>query len=146
MRLDDLAGYLLGTTYHSMLTLVQRKLQEKDIPLTSEQAKVLNLVHYEPGINQRTIAKILRKDKPGVTRLVEGLERSYLILRKMDKEDRRNRRLFLTNDGEKARDKLVPIMKEMQTLLYDGISEKEIEAFKKTVQKMQQNLKRDLED
>lgn len=144
MKLKDLSGYLLGTTYHSMLALVQRKLSDKDIPLTSEQAKVLNLVHHEPGINQISIAKTLGKDKPGVTRLVEGLEKSYMIIRKQDQEDRRNRRIFLTKDGEMAREQLVPIMKEMQKILYQGISKEQLEEFKLTVSKMKENLAKEL--
>lgn len=123
-----------------MLALMQRKLQERDMPLTSEQAKVLNLIHHHPGINQKSIAETLRKDKPGVTRLVEGLERSYLIIRKQDESDRRNRRLFLTDDGEKVRSQLDPIIKEIHDCLYDGISEKEIERFKKTVTLMRANI------
>jgi DNA-binding MarR family transcriptional regulator len=140
MKLDDLSGYLLGTTHHSMLALVQRRLQEKEVPLTSEQFKVLNLVYLEPGINQKAVAQTLRKDKPGVTRLVEGLERSYLIIRKQDEEDRRNRRLFLTEDGKKVREKIEPIVKEVHDVLYQNISNKEIEQFKEIVRKMRTNI------
>jgi DNA-binding MarR family transcriptional regulator len=146
MKLDDLAGYLLGSTYHSMLALVQRKLQQANIPLTSEQAKVLNLVFLHPGINQMSIAKLLRKDKPGVTRLVEGLERSYLILRKEDALDRRNRKLFLTSDGERVREQMLPVIKEMHEILYRGLNEKQVEEFKSLVMSVRENVQKELNE
>ncbi|MDA9819472.1 MarR family transcriptional regulator [Salibacteraceae bacterium] len=133
-ELDDFLGHKLGVTYLSLVNLFQKKLSESGIGITVEQAKVLNYLHHKPGCNQNDLCCALRKDKPAISRTIEGLEKVYLIFRKEDEEDRRNKRLFLTEDGEVKYNELAPIRAHFFDMIHSSLSEEELSQTRKTLQ------------
>lgn len=51
------------------------------------------------GVKVSDLAKAVRMTMPGVSRLLSGLEEKGIIERRIDKSDRRNTLVFLTEDG-----------------------------------------------
>ena len=53
------------------------------------------------GVKVSDLAKAVRMTMPGVSRVLAGLEEKGIIERRIDKSDRRNTLVFLTEDGYK---------------------------------------------
>ena len=53
------------------------------------------------GVKVSELAKAVRMTMPGVSRVLAGLEEKGIIERRIDKSDRRNTLVFLTEDGYK---------------------------------------------
>ena len=51
------------------------------------------------GVKVSDLAKAVRMTMPGVSRALAGLEEKGIIERRIDKSDRRNTLVFLTEDG-----------------------------------------------
>jgi len=108
-KLNDNLGYLLNTTANAINTLMQRAIGEEEIDVPLEQLKVLMYVSTHEGVNQQMICDSMNRVKPGVSRLVDGLEKKGLISRKEDKNDRRNKILQVTKKGLHVRERFYPI-------------------------------------
>lgn len=108
-KLNDNLGYLLNTTTNAMNTLMQRAISDEEIGVPLGQLKILMYVSTHEGVNQQMICDRMNRVKPGVSRLVDGLEKKGLISRKEDKNDRRNKILQATPKGLIVRDKFYPI-------------------------------------
>jgi DNA-binding MarR family transcriptional regulator len=60
---------------------------------------VLQLIHDNPGISQTVLSRCIGSDKSTLTPILADLERRRLIIRDLDPNDRRGRRLALTAAG-----------------------------------------------
>ena len=75
---------------------------------------VLQIIHDNPGIRQRTIAELLMVREPNMTRLIQSLQEGHLISRAVDKADRRARHLVLTEKGRELLNDLAPRMAALE--------------------------------
>lgn len=67
--------------------------------LTPAQFGALVLIADEPGMDQTRLMQLAALDRSSVTKTVERLEKRGLIKRKVDPDDRRARRLSVTDKG-----------------------------------------------
>lgn len=92
---------------------IQAKLRNNNMDLTFEMLQVLATLWTSDGINQQEIANLTVKDKASVTYLIDNLTKRSLVYRSEDKEDRRNKRIFLTQQGSALREEVQPWIQEM---------------------------------
>jgi MarR family transcriptional regulator, temperature-dependent positive regulator of motility len=78
--------------------------------LTPMEYGVVAALEEAPGLDQQRLAARLGVDKVTVGKLVDALERQNLLLRQVDADDRRARKLHLTKRGAALRRKLRPAM------------------------------------
>jgi len=108
--------------------------------LTPEQWMVLQFLSLKDGISQQELATITYKDRPGITRMLDNLEKTSLIARLADKSDKRSNLIHLTKAGLSVHQKAKSIvLKTMQDALV-GISETEIKAGEIILKKIFKNL------
>ncbi|MBN9105066.1 MAG: MarR family transcriptional regulator [Propionibacteriaceae bacterium] len=72
------------------------------LDLTVQQLRVLNLVASEPGLSSQDLARQLAVSPPTASGLVDRLEEKGVLERRRDPDDRRLRRLYLTDLGQEA--------------------------------------------
>lgn len=72
------------------------------LDLTVQQLRVLNLVATEPGLTSQDLARQLAVSAPTASGLVDRLEEKGVLERRRDPDDRRLRRLHLTELGQRA--------------------------------------------
>jgi len=66
-----------------------------------EQRATLEIIKFEPNVNQTTIAKLLGKDKTTISRSLNSLEKKGFIIRVADVDnDKRSNKIVLTPKGE----------------------------------------------
>jgi DNA-binding MarR family transcriptional regulator len=100
----------VNTAYRQFL---QCKLKEHKTGLTYEMLQVMGCLWKKDGINQQEITNITVKDKASMTYLIDNLTKRNLVKRQEDVIDRRNKLIFLTEQGKILKNKIQPFIDEM---------------------------------
>ena len=79
---------------------MQRTLKDNNAGITFEMLQVLSSLWHEQGITQQALAERTAKDKACLTNLMNNLEKKGYVYRKEDANDRRNKLVYLTPEGE----------------------------------------------
>jgi len=133
-------GIISGRVSTALNRRLYRDFRNNGITLTPEQWMVLQFLSLKDGISQQELATITYKDRPGITRMLDNLEKTSLIARLADKSDKRSNLIHLTKAGLSVHQKAKSIvLKTMQDALV-GISETEIKAGEIILKKIFKNL------
>jgi MarR family transcriptional regulator, transcriptional regulator for hemolysin len=115
-------------------------LRAKGLGLTRAQWQVLGTLRRCPGISQARLADKLEVRPITLTRLLDRLEKTGWVERRLDADDRRVRRLFLT-------DQVASVVRRMRTLGLDlrqeamtGLSQQEHAILLGLLQRIKANL------
>jgi MarR family transcriptional regulator, temperature-dependent positive regulator of motility len=93
--------------------------------LNPQQYGVLTAIFEQPGCQQRTLAARAGVDPVSVGQIVDFLEQRNLAERRLDPDDRRARRLYLTRSGTAMRNRLSPALLEAQKNLFAPLTKAE---------------------
>ena len=105
-----------------------RELRGEGVEINFETLQVLNRVRQTPGITQQGLAEMTVRDKSSITSLVNKLERGGLVTRTGDEEDRRNKRLYLSEEGERLAETFKPVIDRVYEEIHSRMGcEKETE-------------------
>lgn len=92
---------------------IQSKFKEHNVDLTFEMLQVLAILWQQDGINQQELADQTVKDKASMTYLIDNIVRRGLVYRQEDGSDRRNKLIFLTDEGRQLKQQIQPWLDEM---------------------------------
>ncbi|HOD41483.1 MAG TPA: MarR family transcriptional regulator [Candidatus Wallbacteria bacterium] len=132
-------GFYISRTQAKMQYHFLQKL--KPYGVTPEQWVLYASLSEEEGISLTELAKVSLRDKPYTTRLVDKLEEKGLILRIKSNDDKRSSSIFLTRDGAKLKEKIIPIIAELNQWSLVAMSEEEIGLLKFLLNKMYDHIK-----
>lgn len=119
---------------------MQRFLKNVGADITFEMLQILSCLWYEQGVSQQVLAERTAKDKACLTNLMLNLERKGYVCRKEDIYDRRNKLVFLTEEGEAFRRWLVPQLREYYKRLDDLMGEEKLKHIQELLQELQHAL------
>jgi len=139
---NDSLATLLSKTTRALSTRLHSMFMQAGFDVTAEQWMILLLLWGEDGRFPYQIADIIGKDRAAITRLVDGLEKRNLVVRIVDKNNNRQKQVYLTPQGKAMRDKLVPLAIANTAQAQTGLSSKEIELCKGVLRTMYSNLTR----
>lgn len=94
---------------------IQRTLKKHGIGITFEMLQVLSCLWRDQGIAQQTLAERIVKDKASLSNLLNNLERKGYVCRREDASDRRNKLVYLTPEGERLWERILPILDDVYT-------------------------------
>lgn len=100
---------------------LHRTLKQHGISVTFEMLQVLSCLWREQGTTQQQLAERTFKSKASLSSLMNTLERHGLVLRRAESADRRNKRVYLTPEGEKFWQRILPILDELYTRIEKNI-------------------------
>lgn len=109
--------------------------------MTPEQWIVLVRLWQEDSLTQTQIGEATLKDKGTISRILEILEREGLVARRADPEDGRGRRVHATREAMRFRDVATPVARDLAARIEDGISGKDLEITRRTLLKLESNLR-----
>ena len=118
MEVYDFANYFSVIRRRSQALLVEACSEYK--LNYSEFALLLKLYDME-GCSQDPMVEVLSIDKAAVTRILKSLEEMDLVYRRIDTEDRRIKRIFLTDSGKSMEEKIRNILTKMVTFVVEDI-------------------------
>jgi DNA-binding MarR family transcriptional regulator len=120
---------------------IQVKIREHNINITFEMLEVMACLWKKDGINQQEIADITLRDKSSMTYLIDHLVKRQMVKRIEDEVDRRNKLIFLTDEGNKLRAILMPWVAEVYQMATVDVNVRALEDGVIMVNKMISNLK-----
>lgn len=133
----------VGLRMGEILKLLGRKfsqaIPDHGIDLTFEQFILLNVINGEEEANQQQLSLIMHKDKSGILRITDELERKKMVVRIADTADRRKKALVLTKKGLETLNRVIEIEAEVIDKLMTGVTEEELSVFGKVLEKIQRN-------
>ena len=124
-----LPGHLIRRLHQVSTHVFSVKVREAGYDLTPVQFAALDALRHRPGIDQASLAQAIAKDRATIGAVVERLEQKGLVERVVSTEDRRARRLTLTEEGGTLIDALTPIVIDLQKDLLPGLTEAEYRRF-----------------
>lgn len=117
-----------------------KKLKEGKFPITPEQWGVINFLLHEDGLTQNQISKLVGKDHTCVSRLIENLIKKNIVKKIPDPDDKRINLIYLTEEGKKIQNNVVPTVKENLYKVFANVTDKEKIIFSKVLDKIIKNL------
>ena len=122
---------------------IQKKIKDHGINLTYEMLEVMGSLWRKDGLNQQEIADRTLRDKSSMTYLLDNLIKRKLVKRLADKNDRRNKLIFLTKEGLALKDILYPWVAEVYGLASEEIATGDLQNGLSLISRMVGNLKKE---
>lgn len=137
---EEFFSFLSGKATTAMTRRLQRNLKVTPCSITAEQWSILYQLWKEEGLTQQELANSTYRDKPSITRLINNLEKMELVIRVIDKQDRRSNLIYLTKQGRKL--KKVGMEQARKTLeeALEGIGEENLVIAQEILKKVYNNL------
>ena len=123
----------MNFTFHYLLMANHIMLQKqlfnniKDLKLTLGQPKVLDYLRQNDGAMQKDIAQGCHIEAASLSTILNGMEKNGLITRNIDKYNRRNINIFMTEKGKEICKRIEQEFIAIEKKAFYNFSEKEIQ-------------------
>jgi DNA-binding MarR family transcriptional regulator len=133
-------SFLLDRTAKRVKQYAQQRFKELGFNVTVDQWIVLKHLHEHEEMKQNELADLLCKDNPTLTRIIDLLCDKGLTIRTIHPQDRRSFVVSLTKEGIKKVQQLSPKVKDIRLKAWEGLTERDFNQFKKTLNSIYKNL------
>lgn len=138
LRLEETVGFLLSDTSRTMVRAFTKKIAKHGIGMGIFQ--FLRILWEEDGLTQSELATRARMKGPSAVAAIKELEWRGFVRRIDDRHDRRKVRLFLTADGRKLYDVVMPDIEAIRQTMLANFSTAEQNVMKQMLRRMRENL------
>ncbi len=104
------------------------------------QGRILYVLFQADGVPIKTVSEKCGLAITSLTTMLERMEKSGLIQRRQDPEDKRKTRLFLTDKARALEKDYVAVSEEMGDIYYQGFTEEEVKAAEGYLDRIRLNL------
>ena len=132
-------AFLLSDLARLLKTYVDQ--QARRFGMTRAQWQVLSRLERSEGLKQAELAEMLDLQPITLTRLVDRLCANGLIERRADPDDRRAKRLFLTEEARPLMDRLAVFGEEIMGEVLAGIDAGEVKLLLGKLGRAKENLR-----
>jgi DNA-binding MarR family transcriptional regulator len=140
-RKGELYSFITGKASTAIARRLQKNFKQSGLDITIEQWSVLYHLWKEDGQSQQQLCDATFRDKPGITRLVDNLEKLKLVKRVPSKNDRRINLIYLTKEAMHLQDKTMELANQTLNEALNGVTSGQIEIAKEVLHKVYDNLK-----
>jgi DNA-binding MarR family transcriptional regulator len=138
LRLEETIGFLLSDTTRTMTRVFTKKIAVHGIGMGIFQ--FMRILWEEDGLTQSELATRARMKGPSAVAAIKELEWRGFVRRVDDQHDRRKVRLFLTTEGRKLYDVVMPDIDAVRKIMMAGFSAAEQNQLKQMLRRMRRNL------
>lgn len=131
----------MGRAYRLLGKSLKEKLSGKSLNFAKEHYQILMQLGFQDGKHQQEIANCIYKDKGTIARAINRLEKENLIERRPSHQDKRQKLLYLTEEGKALVEEFPPMTKGIEKQALKGLDKNQIKAFKDTLITIYENLK-----
>ena len=114
--MENSLSSLMDKANRALINRLQGLFVNAGYDITVEQAIIMSHLWKQNGFTQQYLADKVGKDKTTVSGIITSLEKKNLIVRVPGENDKRQKRIFLTETGKKMKNDLEPLM--LQNLKY----------------------------
>lgn len=137
MNFHDLVGKLHKL---ELVRKVCHRKETEEFKLYFGQMPVLDFVFDHPGCTQVEIANFLKVSPASIALSTKRLQKAGYVLKEVDSENLRCKRLFLSEAGDRVRRLSRERLDLMDARMFTGFSEEEIRLFESFVDRVTMNL------
>ncbi len=132
----------LGYQVNHAARLLARALREEIEPLGVVPGQFVQLLalYEQDGLTQAELCQRVQIEQPTMAVTLSRMERDGLVLRVPDSTDRRRVRIRLTEHARELQPALVSALQRVNTVAAQGLSERELGAFMRTITRIIDNL------
>lgn len=135
LRLDDFLPYQLSVASNAVSGAVA-KAYVAHFGLRIPEWRLIAVLAEQEGLSQQALVARTEMDKMTVSRAAQALAGRGLVSRVRHGEDGRSHALALSEAGRALYAQIAPKALEMEAALLKGLSNREVEALKATLQKL----------
>jgi MarR family transcriptional regulator for hemolysin len=133
-------GFIINRTAKALIYVFDQELRNK-FGITFGQWKIIMiLANNNDGLSQKEIADKLGLEGPTIIPIIDKLEKDEFVKRIVDKNDRRNNQIFLTEKTISILDSIINCGLNIKEISISNISEQDITITKDTLEKMWHNI------
>jgi MarR family transcriptional regulator, transcriptional regulator for hemolysin len=128
---------------HNIIRSARRIINENLRPLNLSSAEgniLLHLLTQGPELRQEQLVEQLDVSKPAISRALDSLEVKGFVTRQQDQEDRRARRVRLTDKARAIGPEVEQVYNQVYTLALHGVPQEEFDLFIKLFARVAQNF------
>ncbi|RZT02561.1 MarR family winged helix-turn-helix transcriptional regulator [Cuneatibacter caecimuris] len=114
----------------------------RELHIHPGQVGTLQFLKEKPGVSQRKMAEHLQVKPSTVSVTLKRMEARGLLIRRPDEKDRRNTRIFLTEEGEIVVKQLDEKKKQVEAQMFRGFSKEEYGILEELLGRMKDNLEK----
>ena len=140
MGLENFAPYLMNRIIGRYNAAMSSEMAE--LGLTTPQMRSLAVLSVIDGILIRELAVYAVVQQSTLSRALDTLNQNGLIRRETDEQDSRATRVFITDAGREAYERLWPHMSRAYDAMFKGIDAAEKRAFVGTLQTILRNIRK----
>lgn len=131
-------GYLARYAHRAFVKALARELEPHAI-LTTHWS-VLRVLWETEGLTQVELADRMRVEKASLTGVLADMERSGLIARVRNADDRRKINIALTARGRRLKSEVLPVAAKINRRATRGMSDTEVVQLRRSLAKLIRNL------
>jgi len=139
-NIDESLIKLLLQAQRAVRHRVDRKLEEAGFDLSVPQAMILVFLKESSCCNQKELGDLVVCDKTSITRTIKMLEKRKLVKWKPNKNDRRQKLVYITRKGNELAVMLWRVIESAVTEVERGIDVKKRSTSKEVLKAIQLNL------
>jgi DNA-binding MarR family transcriptional regulator len=132
-------GYMLSQTLRVYRNQLVSEFKNQKSGITFEQFIILHLLHTNCNIIQQDLANYMQKDKSIIVRQINGLLEKNFVTRITNSGDKRKKNLILTDAGTEILKSMKVVALEVSNKLLSGVTEDEVENFRRVLDKINSN-------
>jgi MarR family transcriptional regulator, organic hydroperoxide resistance regulator len=141
--LEEALAYWVHRVYQATRNESFRAFRDAGEEITPEQWVVLARLWQEDGRTQTELGESTWRDRPTMSRILDGMEKRGLLVRRASAEDGRAWRVHLTPRGKALEARLVPVARRIVEQSLRGVSKADLATTRATLQKVFANLTRE---
>ena len=139
-NINESLGFITGKTHRSLHGSLTRKLADLGTGLTTEHGIVMMHLVHNDGMNQQELCNCTFKEKTSMARLLDTMEKKGFVVRTPDRDDRRQKRIYLTRQGRELIPTFYQMAQEMLSEALQGIDAAELETCKRVLRQVYFNM------
>ena len=138
---DELSWRVFGALHrvmHAQRRVMTQIMADRDIQ--PAQAFCMRVLGHHDGVTQRDLADLLEVSRPTVTVMLQKMEKAGLIERRVDADDQRFTRIYLTEDGWKAHEEMHGILEAFISKAIGSLAENDQRELERLLGLLSDNL------
>src|ERR1700681_2089375 len=132
------SGYLVRDAHRAFQRLLERRIAAYGV--SRGQWYFLRVLWNADGLSQRELSARVGMMEPTTVIALRSMDRSGLIRRVRDDDDRRKVRVFLTAKAKRLRNELLTVARSITEGAEQGVGLRELAAFRRVITRMTANL------
>jgi DNA-binding MarR family transcriptional regulator len=131
-------GSLMGKIHRAMKRFMDGQMKNSDI--TPPQFEVLLTLWEKDGLALNEVGKLLARDGPTITGIIDRLEHKQLVMRKRNASDRRCIHVMLTPKAQGMKDEMTSRLQDSLQKILGDLTRLEMEQLESILTKMHMNI------